>query len=351
MKRNLFLIFFLSITSLIAFPVDFLWDIDFSATFDNREGDGKHSAAETYFLTGLSPEVGIKFTDKDRIMGGAVWIQPVENTIKNGRIYPTLYYRHEGEKWKFSMGMFPMSQLREPLPGFLWSDSLTYFQKNLRGALVQFQNQNGFFDAYIDWRGIQSKNQREAFNIVFHGEAQLKNKMLLAGGYALLNHLAKSVENNEGQFVVDNLMFNPYLGLDLTQKVNLDSLTLKAGAVIGLDRDRKNGKWEVPSGFLMEVMGEWKFLGLRNSLYAGGKLFPLYGQFGSLLYQGEPYYSSSFYDRLDIYGKIYHNQYVELEAQLNFNFTKSNFMFYQRLLLNVNIGNFGSHALKKKKEN
>ena len=30
---------------------------------------------------------------------------------------------------------------------------------------------------------------------------------------------------------------------------------------------------------------------------------------------------------------------MELEAQLNFNFAKNNFMFYQRLILEIHLGN------------
>lgn len=322
-----------------ALSVEPTWHIDLGATFDNREGDGQHTASETYFITSLAPEIGLKFTKHDRIAGGAVWIQPIENTIKNGKIYPTLYYRHEGEKWKFSMGMFPMSQLRQPLPGFLWSDSLTYYQKNLRGALLQYQTKLGFFDAYIDWRGIQSKKQREAFNIVFHGEFHKEKNLFLAGGYAMMNHLAKTFNADENQYVIDNFLINPYLGIDLSHKIPIDSLVIKGGGLITVERHRKTGNWVTPGGFWLEVLGEWKFLGLRNSLYRGGKLFPMYGEFGNLLYQGEPYYASSFYDRLDVYGKLYHNKFVEIEAQLNFNFTKEGFMFYQRLLLNVDIGN------------
>ena len=165
----------------------------------------------------------------------------------------------------------------------------------------------------------------------------------------MMNHLAKTSENAEGQFVVDNFMLNPYIGLDLSHKAFPDSLVVKGGAILGLDRDRKLGKWNVPSGFWMELLAEWKFIGLRNSLYAGGRLFSLYGEFRNLLYQGEPYYSSSFYNRLDIYAKIYGNKYLDLEAQLNFNFTKENFMFYQRLLLNVNVGNLGDKRRKRQR--
>ena len=78
---------------------------------------------------------------------------------------------------------------------FLWecfhgrnciSDCLDFYgmirwsiSKKHPGALVQYNHDKGFFDAYIDWRGIQSEITREAFNIVFHGECKPKGMCLL----------------------------------------------------------------------------------------------------------------------------------------------------------------------------
>lgn len=259
--------------------------------------------------------------------------------MKDGKVTPTLYYRHESDKWKFSMGMFPRTQLREPLPGFLWCDSLAYFQRNIRGALVQYEERNGFFDAYIDWRAIQTETRREAFNIMFHGQWRPGARSFLMGGHLLMNHFAKTRHADESQSIVDNFLVNPYIGVDLSRKTVLDSLVVKAGALLTVERYREYNGWKTPGGFWLDATFEWRFLGLRNSLYAGGKLFPLYGQFGTLLYQGESYYQSSFYNRTDVYARVLRNKYMDLEAQLNFNVAKGNFMFYQRLILNIHLGN------------
>lgn len=316
------------------------WRIDLGSVFDNREGDDKMYEDKTFFLVSLAPEIGLRFSTRDRIAGGAVWTQPLENSVKDSRIVPTLYYRHEGPVWKFSMGMFPLTQLREPLPGFLWADSLAYFQKNLRGALVQYEKPRGFFEAYIDWRAHQTETRREAFNIMAHGQVRPGNGILMFGLRALMNHFAKTRHADDSQSIVDNFLVNPYVGLDFSRKTFLDSLRVRAGALLTVERFREYNGWKTPGGFWLDTTFEWKFLGLRNSLYAGGKLFPLYSRFGTLLYQGESYYQSDFYDRADIYAKVYRTKNIDLEAQLNFNFARSNFMFYQRLILNINLGNF-----------
>lgn len=339
MLKN-FLIFLLALVPIFrADAVEPTWSVDFGSVFDNREGDGKMSNEKTFFFTTLAPEIGLKFTSKDRIAGGAVWNQPLENGVRDGKIMPTLYYRHESDTWKFSMGMFPRTQLREPLPGFLWCDSLAYFQRNIRGVLVQYNHEKGFFDAYVDWRQMQKHVKREAFNIVFHGEWHPKKTPFLIGGHLMMNHLARSKNTGPHESVVDNFLVNPYVGLRIGKGSVLDSLSVRMGPLTTIERHRTHTGWSTPTGGWIEACGEWKFLGLRNSLYMGKKLFPMYDEFGALLYQGEPYYQSSFYDRVDLYGKIYKNKFMNLEAQLNFNFAKGSFMFYQRLIVDIHLSN------------
>lgn len=326
------------------------WDIDFGMVFDNREGDGKISKDKTYLFSTLAPEIGLRFSPTDRIAGGVVWNQPLENGVKDGRVVPTLYYRHEGKKWHFSFGMFPRTQLHEKLPGFLCSDSLAYFQRNIRGALVQYQGKNGFIDFYMDWRAQQTETRREAFNLVLHGDWRPARKMFLAGGHVMMNHFAKTKHPDESQRIVDNFLVNPYVGIDASRHTPLDSLIFKAGALMTIERNREFSQWDTPAGFWMEMVAEWKCLGIKNSLYTGGKLFPLYDRFGALLYQGEAYYKTKFYNRTDVYVDILHNKYMNLRGELNFNVASGSFMFYQRLMLDINIGNMGLEAQKSVKK-
>ncbi len=345
--------------------VDFTWNVDFSSVFDNREGDADITATKTYFFTNLAPEVGLKFSDTDRIAGGVVWFQPIGCQWEGHRLSPTLYYRHEGSRWRFSMGMFPRKQLLEEMPGYLWSDSLSYCQNNLRGVLLQYVGQKGFFDAYVDWRGFQTASQREAFNIVFHGQMSPRRNWFNFGGYAAMNHYALQKDAPEDQHIVDNFMVNPYVGADLGRAVGTDSLTVRAGLLMTVERNRglDNG-WQMPAGFYMEAVGEWRWLGAKNTLYVGKALYPsynaagaefldnkaphateadiaanpvVYSLLGPGLYQGEPFYQKSFYDRLNLYGYILRQRYVSLMASLDFNFSPSSFIFYQRLILRVTL--------------
>ena len=188
LKLSLLLAFVLPLFA--ASGVDFTWDVGFESVFDNREGSSDCSAAKTYFFTSLAPEAGVKFTETDRVAGGVVWFQPIGCEFYGQKVSPTLYYRHSGKRWRFSMGMFPRTQLVEEMPGYLWSDSLSYTQKNIRGAMLQYVHPRGFFDLYVDWRGMQTRRQREAFNVVFHGQMSPRRNWFGFGGYVQMNHYA-----------------------------------------------------------------------------------------------------------------------------------------------------------------
>ena len=337
MKRFVFII----ITFLAAFGAiakEFTWNVDFTSVFDNREGDRDYVQPDTYIFTRLAPEIGVKFTPRDRIAGGVVWKQPIGIEWKDYRISPTLYYRHSERLWSLSMGMFPRTQLHEELPGFLWSDSLAYNQANIRGVLAQYHSDDAFVDLYLDWRSLRSEEQREAFNIVLHGQWQPQQKPFLVGGHVMMNHLALTRHATPDQNVVDDMLINPYVGLDFSHKTALDSLRVRAGALITLDRDRGDMRWHTPAGFWIDLQAQWRWLGVRNTLYAGGNQQPMSAKFGTLLYPGEPYFQGKFYDRADVYAYIVRNKWVDLAAELNFHFSPHSFMFYQRLCLRVFIG-------------
>lgn len=319
-----------------AHAVEPTWSVDFGSVFDNREGDHKYSDTKTFFFTNLAGEVGLKFTDADRISGGAVWNQPVANDCSEATVRPTLYYRHSERLWSLSLGMFPRTQLRQQLPSFLWSDSLTYFQHNIRGALVQYHSDAAFIDFYLDWRQHQTETKREAFNIVFHGEWRPRKGVFLVGGHLMMNHYALTKHAPDNMHIVDNFMVNPYVGLDFSRHTAMDSLVVKVGALATVERNRGNDAgWQTPAGVWVEALGEWRWLGLKNSFYAGGRLMPSYGEFGASLYQGEPYYQSKFYNRTDVYAHIVLNRWVDLQASLDFNVAQNSFIFYQRLSVRV----------------
>ena len=334
----------LAITSgLSAQRPDLYWGLDMSAVFDNREGDTRYAAAKTFFQTQLAPEIGISLDGgKHRVAAGAVWTQPIGCEWEGHRISPTAYYRYESKGLRFAMGMFGRDQLYADMPNYIWSDSVKYSQRNIRGAFIGYRNGKGFFQAVLDWRGMQTKTQREAFNIVATGERVYSGGKFMWGGTAMMNHLALDKSETPGQNVVDNFIYNPYLGINISKMAYtpLDSCSLRLGILGDLTRDRCGEKeWKTPMGIWADVDVRWKFLELQNTFYAGGNLYPIYDKYGTLLDQGEPYYAASLYNRTTASVIFLKRSFVTVKASLDFNLAPDHFNFYQRVMVDFNISN------------
>lgn len=317
------------------------WNIDFNTVFDNREGDKTMAPNKTFFHTQLSPQIGVSVLDgQHRLMGGVVWTQPVQDDWHGKRLSPTLYYNYSGQQGlKVSLGMFPRTSLHRDMPDYVFNDSVKYYQYNIRGLALSYVRPDGFAEAVVDWRGIQSERTREAFNIVFQGEWQRPQSVVLAGGTAMMNHLALSSNPTPDQHVVDNFVVNPYIGVDFSRHTSLDSLAVRVGALASFTRNREFGNtWKTPVGAWLSADLRWWRLGLHDTFYAGGRLFPYYSRFGALLDRGEPYYQTRWYNRTSVFGTLLSNKFVNLRASLDFNFARNNFTFYQRLILRVYIG-------------
>lgn len=347
MKRNniaksiLAVVFALQyISGLYAQRPDLYWSLYMSAIFDNREGDTEYADAKTFFQTQLAPEIGVTMLEgRHRVAAGVVWTQPIGCEWEGYRLSPTVYYRYDDKGIRFAIGMFGRDQLYAEMPNYIWNDSIKYTQRNIRGALIGYRNEKGYFQAILDWRGMQTTTQREAFNIIANGERQYANGRFMWGGTAMMNHLALDKSGNPDQHVVDNLLYNPYVGVDVSRCVHtaLDSCSLRIGVLGALTRDRGDRLWKTPLGLWIDMDIRWKFLELKNTFYTGGKLFPYYNRFGFILDQGEPYYAASLYNRTSLSATFIKRKFMDLKASLDFNIAPSHFNFYQRVILTFNI--------------
>ena len=333
LKRSYILLTMLACVSL-AMAQGVTWSVDLNTIFDNREGDTYYSGNGTIFLARVSPEVGLSFLNHHKVAGGVSWIQPCGDDWKRHKVMPTVYYRYEGEVWRTSFGVFSRSQFISPLPKYLLNDSIAYNEPNVRGLLIQYVKPRGYAELSLDWRGQQSETKREAFNINLNGEWNPRGVMLV-GGHAQLNHLAKRKKAPVGEGVNDDIMVNPYVGLNLSKSTVLDSLVVKAGALVSLQRDRMVGEWQNRAGVLVNAIAEKKWFGVEETLFMGKGVMPLYPSFGTQLNMGDPYFQAPLYSRTDVNFHFIRNRFVNLEASLVFHYTKEAFGFWQQLKLRV----------------
>lgn len=362
----------------------FIWGVDARTVFDNREGDQTYSPQQTIFFSRLSPSLGVRFgkseyekinndgikkkyTDVHKLVAGTHYIQPIGIGYKENKFVPTAYYtfshmvikevkrdssvlRIDGTNtpdfkvWSVSFGMIPR-RLSYRLPEILWSDSMDYYNPNIRGILLQCTKNNlAFHEISLDWRSLQSADQREAFNVNYNVRKYFHRYLrgispFFIGGNVQLNHLAKRNPAPEGEGVNDDMFAYPYIGWDFSDKTVFDRFRIRAGYAVSFDRCRAIGDWEVDGGLLADLHLLWKKIGIIETLYAGNKQFPLYPMYGSLLNMGDPHYQSSVYAKTSIYSPIVHNRHVSFGAFLDFHVTKEGTSCYQRVVLNVNLGN------------
>ena len=314
-----------------------LWSAEVVPYFDNREYTYQRMQSGTLFATRLTPTVGVGFGNHG-IVAGISWIQPIDSHIELSRFKPVIYYRYDTPAFAMSMGLFPRTQLIEPLDDFLQTDSLAFFSPNIQGALFQHRSHLGYVEALVDWRGIPTEKTREAFMIVAQGRIHI-TPWLFAGGAVAMNHLARAKNESPENVthVTDNVMIRPYVGVDFSHRTVLDSLTLRCGYLTTLDRERGVTSWLTSHAFVADLTVEWRFLGLRDKFYYGSAAQPLYDKFQYTLYQGEAYYSTPWHNRLDVYAYIFRNSFVNCFASLNFHFTPGCVGLQQQLVVRAYI--------------
>lgn len=321
----------------------FLWEVDFTGFFDNREFKAPYQTPQTFFGTRLSPAIGVAIKDEHELMGGLSWMREF-GSHKDRKIDWTVFYRYNTPKLKASFGSFPRRLLVEEYPSALVYDSILYYNPNINGALIQYFTPAGHVEAHIDWRSQQTKTDREIFTMASSGRFNLKRAF--AGWFLTVNHFAKPKNAPEGMNVIDNIMFNPYIGGNFSRLTPLDSLQLKTGLLMSLDRNRGDGIWHRPAGLLAELTLQWRFLGLHDVFYAGGNQLPFYNEFGSALHFADPFYRAKVYNRTDLYVYLLRNKYVECKALCNMHAVGGRLQFQQQLLLRFNIN---QQAVKKQK--
>ena len=314
-----------------------MWSAEVVPYFDNREYSYERMTSGTQFAVRLTPTIGFEWKNHS-IAAGLSWIQPIDSRIELSRLKPTLYYRYNTQAFSMSMGMFPRTQLIEPLDDFMRSDSLSFYSPNIQGALFQHRSKLGYVEALVDWRGLPTETTREAFMIVAQGRIYI-TPWLCAGGAAALNHLARAKNEPAGHetHVTDNVMIRPYIGADLSHHMVLDSLMIRCGYLATLDRERGVTDWIISHAFVVDITAEWRFLGIRNKFYIGVPAQQLYNKMGATLYQGETYYGTPWHNRLDIYGYIFRNSFVNCFASINFHFTPGEIGCQQQIVVRAYI--------------
>lgn len=317
--------------------VHFIYNVDFTSYFDNREYKGPYQIPQTFLNFRLSPEIGVHIRDgvggTHKLIAGVRYTQPLGGDWRNIQLDPTAYYHFRYRGFDVGMGAIPYEKRIAPLPDWLMYDSLTYMHPNIQGALMSWQGKGGYVEFMCDWRSSQTTYRREMFRLVLNGQYQYK--WLMVGGLVSLNHKAGFAAPNY-EAVMDDINLNAYMGTNLTQYVPLDSLAIKVGYIFGWERDRATNESFFPQEMLVELYANWWFLGLKNTFYFGDNLSPLRTRNG-FLNLGDPFYQSHIYNRTDIFLYLYRNSFVNFYFSWNMHYDALHLQHQQQLIVRFNL--------------
>jgi len=325
--------------------VRFEYDLDFEMNFDNREFyKSDFSESMTIFGAILTPSFGIGVNQgkglTHRLMAGIDIMKDFGDSLapKDLLREVTIYYNMEKtfRRSEFTMyaGIFPRKTMEGRWGEAFFSDSLTFYDNNLEGLLLKLRRPKAYFELGADWMGMTGEYRRERFMIFSSGQGRVLPYTHL-GYSAYVYHYAGS---RKVRGVVDNMLLNPYLTIDLSRLLGIQDFNITAGWIQALQNDRKNiGTYTFPGGGELDIeVRNWD-VGVRNRLYIGHDLMPLYNKLDAggfkygneNLYLGDPFYRVNdrgehkvgSYDRLEIFyaPKVGNCVSISIKAVLHFN--------------------------------
>lgn len=332
-----------------AYAQKFIYDIDLLSYFDNREYDHRYAEPQTLFATRLSPTVGVMVPDRQgghhKVMAGLHYTQPMGGNWRDIHLTPTVYYRYDYKGFIVGLGAIPYTERITPLPDYLLYDSIAYMHPNMQGAWLAYHSSQGYAEFMCDWRSMKSPERRELFRLVLNGEWQWQ--WLHLGGIAQMNHKANFAAPTPREGVCDDIYVNPYVAFDVSGYTPFDSLALRAGYIVGIQRERETGMNYLPQGGIVELYMNWRFLGMKNILYAGDNLMPLYETYGTALNQGSPFYRARLYNRTDLFIYLISKSFVNCYFSWNMHYASGckGLQHQQQLIVRFNLD--GLHKERK----
>lgn len=310
-------------------------NLNFHGFADNREYARSNRFSETIFGMRVSPEVGLLVDSTHRVRIGFNAMHEFGSPKFTNQIDVVAYYQYMKQNWNFYLGAFPRQGLISDFPRAILNDTLNYYRPNVEGMLVKYENANWKEVIFIDWTSRQTATARE--NFIFGFSGTYKKDVFFVSHYAMMLHNAGPGVPILDDHIQDNGAATVKVGLDLSRRTFLDSLTLNVGGMMSFERTRTVGGWQTPKGLLLEMSMEYHKFGITNSFYKGE---------GHHLIMGDKFYTSKTYNRTDLTWRpiIYKN--LEAKLALSFHFVDGVVDSQQAFGLRYNL--FASRSLKRK---
>ncbi|GAA4784651.1 hypothetical protein GCM10023231_10480 [Olivibacter ginsenosidimutans] len=302
----------------------FEWQMRAFGFADNREYVKAGLYSQSILGIRLAPEVGFSLDSTHRIRFGVNFLQEFGAKPFVDKVYPTIYYNYEHSGLSFYLGAFPRQDLLDTYPRSILNDTLNYYRPNIEGLFFRYRNATVSQQIWIDWTSRQTAVDREQFMVGLSGK--VKTGIFFFTHYATMLHTANTL--NGDYPVRDNASLLMQVGVDLSERWRLDSLTIAAGGLASLDRIRSVYGSRTPKGFIADIHAAYKAWVLHDTFYKG--------QAHDILF-GDRFYTKDTYNRLDLGWRPFRTGNVEGYFMLSLHFTPGEMSNQQVFQLRYNL--------------
>jgi hypothetical protein len=304
-----------------SYAQEFIWNTGFNGFFDNREYFNDYIAPQTMFGSRIFGFTGLSINDQNEFGAGIDFLYEFGGKVNASSFSPLIYYHFENNPINFYMGAFPRKHLAD-FPIVLLSDTIEYYRSNIEGIFVEFHKPWGSHSFWLDWTSRQTDTDRETFQI--HGSGKLQFNMFFYRHDLLMVHLAGPAVSIPDDHIRDQGGGYARLGINLSSMTFFDSLSISTGYAMSYDRLRNVFDMTFYHGSLSEIILEYRNLGIKNSLYFGD------GQAPGI---GEAIYQASFYNRTDLYWKIFSKAGIDARIEFSLHIVEDILDLSQKLTI------------------
>jgi hypothetical protein len=331
-------VFFLCLLALAARAFSVEYRVSFDGVLDNMEYGAPSSALvdRTIFLSRTEGEAGILLGGGHGIRGGLSFTQEFGAQESPDNLHLLLYYRYEGEEARFRFGAFPRAGALD-LPEWFFGSEAACVRPFVHGAVVEAARWGIAAAAWVDWIGRQSAVVNESF-LFGYGLKYARGPFFLRHDF-MMYHLAGTDPPAPGSHVRDNGGASAEAGAAFGRAACFDTLSISAGAIASIDRDRGDGLWHMPKGGFVSGFAGSGFLALRGFYYAGEPQ--------RLMWGGDFYNFSDIgtFGRVDLMARFAKKENVRAELYQSLHFYDGRVGYSQHFLLHAEL----SSKTRKKK--
>ena len=315
---------------------EYLWNVELQYFFNNNEfAPSSYALKQTMAGTWLNTLGGISWDESHAIFGGVnlLKIPGLQPTIN--KIDVTLFYQYETSRFFFRAGAFPRKDVLNYC-NFFFRDSIQHFVPQMQGIFFQIGRDRNFFNAWLDWTGMPTAQQRESFYFGFSG--RVSKQVFFADFQSYINHLAGTAPFHESEIgVSEQMQMMASLGLEHQTKNGFNGL-VSAGVLAGNDRIRREDLRHSSIGFVARANAEFWGIGTRNTIYLGNPRMEFYERYGNVLYWQNPFLRGSSYVQSNWFIRLLETSFARAKFSYVLHFSEGVMMHQQMLTVTANVG-------------